>query len=315
MGIETLHLFPTVDYECTCRQQQTNDNVILETPDLFPENSISLTGWNSQNLWMMNINSFSTIQVLQSFSHKSKSLFLQSCPKDIIRFLCEYILNLLKGNLQNIKRHQVTDYQNEVWSLSLKRIDSKQKRVVLATEKRLLLIKVFTPPVINHLPWYGEVCFCPCLCLKKQEFEHADSYKAEATKVSGWTKSHVPNWFASVGNKQKTVSQSRLFGRQNFVMPTYQVFIFANFKCGWCTDWSFALRLCSTSLLLKRRRSWQLLDFTWRCGDIFKSGSESKYHSQGEKKQGPFQNKNVRSCNNCTRKGCCVWIRLRFGKN
>ena len=41
-------------------------------------------------------------------------------------------------------------------------------------------------------------------------FEYSDSCKAGASKVSSWTKSHVPNWFDQKGNKQKTVCQSRL---------------------------------------------------------------------------------------------------------
>ena len=41
--------------------------------------------------------------------------FLQSCPKKIIRFLCECMVNLLKRNLQAIKRHQVVKFQGEVW--------------------------------------------------------------------------------------------------------------------------------------------------------------------------------------------------------
>ena len=32
-----------------------------------------------------------------------QKFFLQSCPKKFIRFLCECIINLLKGNLQSIK--------------------------------------------------------------------------------------------------------------------------------------------------------------------------------------------------------------------
>ena len=36
-----------------------------------------------------------------------QSHFLQSCPKEVIRFLCECIVNLLKENLQAIKTHHV----------------------------------------------------------------------------------------------------------------------------------------------------------------------------------------------------------------
>ena len=84
-------------------------------------------------------------------SHKWKSHFLQSCPKEFIRFLCECIVNLLKGNLQAIKRHHVVKFQDEVLLLSLKRTTWKQRRNVLSSEKGLQLIAVITPPVINHL--------------------------------------------------------------------------------------------------------------------------------------------------------------------
>ena len=37
----------------------------------------------------------------------------------------------------------------------------KQRRNVLLSEKGLQLIADITPPVINHLSWYGAVCSCP----------------------------------------------------------------------------------------------------------------------------------------------------------
>ena len=79
---------------------------------------------------------------------KSLSLVL---PKEFIHFLCECIVNLLKGNLQAIKRHNVVKFQDEVWLLSLKRTTWKQKRNILWSEKGLQLIAVITSPVINHL--------------------------------------------------------------------------------------------------------------------------------------------------------------------
>ena len=62
----------------------------------------------------------STLQVFQSLSRKCKSHFLQSCPKEFIRFLCECRANLIKGNLQTIKSHHVVMFQDNVWLLSLK---------------------------------------------------------------------------------------------------------------------------------------------------------------------------------------------------
>ena len=72
---------------------------------------------------------------VQSLSRKGKSHFLQSCPKEFIRFLCECIVNLLKGNLQAIKRHHVVKFQVGVWLLLLKRTtwfpEAKKKRSVV----------------------------------------------------------------------------------------------------------------------------------------------------------------------------------------
>ena len=72
-------------------------------------------------------------------------------PKEFIRFQCECIVNLLKENLQAIKRHHLVKFQNEVWLLLLKRTAWKQRRNVLSSEIGLQLIAVIKPPVINHL--------------------------------------------------------------------------------------------------------------------------------------------------------------------
>ena len=98
----------------------------------------------------MNTQNLSTLQVFQPLSLKYKSHFLQPRPKEFIRLLCECIVNLLKRNLQAIKRHHVVKFQDEVWLLSLKRTTWKQIRNVLSSEKELQLIAVFTPPVIIH---------------------------------------------------------------------------------------------------------------------------------------------------------------------
>ena len=72
--------------------------------------------------------------VLIAFPQMQKPLF-QFCPKEFIRFLCEDIVNLLKGNLQTIKRHHVVKFQHEVWLLSVKRTTWKQKRNALSSGK------------------------------------------------------------------------------------------------------------------------------------------------------------------------------------
>ena len=85
------------------------------------------------------------------FFPQKQIFFLQSCPKEFIQFLRECIINLLKGNLQSMKRHHVVKFQRKVQLLSLQRTTWKQRRDILASERGLQLIKVITLPVINHL--------------------------------------------------------------------------------------------------------------------------------------------------------------------
>ena len=92
----------------------------------------------------MNTQNLSTLQVFQLPSRKCRSHFLQSCPKEFIRFPCERIVNLLEGNLQAIKRHQVVKFQDEVWLLLLKRTTWKQRRNFLTMNtENLSTLRVF----------------------------------------------------------------------------------------------------------------------------------------------------------------------------
>ena len=244
-GIETQHLFPTINHWLTCRHAQTIDYVIVQTPDAFTQNFICRTGWNTQQYWTMNTKNLSNLEVFQSLSHKCKNVFLQPCPKECIRFLCECIINLLEGNLQSITRHHVAKFPSEIRLLFLKRTIWKQRRDILASEKDLQLIKVFTPPVIDNLSWYGEVCLCSSLCVQ-QKLDYLIIYKAGTSGVSTFTKSHVPCWFTQ-GDKQKFIFQSRLFSRQKFFLFTYQALKLTNFKFGWCRNWKFPIEFCSTT--------------------------------------------------------------------
>ena len=63
----------------------------------------------SNNLEDEHTKSFYSLTVPIIFSQLQKS-FPSVLPKKLIRFLCECIINLLEGNLQSIKRHQVTKF-------------------------------------------------------------------------------------------------------------------------------------------------------------------------------------------------------------
>ena len=167
IGIETQQLFPTVSYWLICRHEQTIAYVIVQTTDPFPQSSISRIHWNNQSFWTMNSQNLSTLQVFQSFSHKWKSLFLQSCPEEFIRFLCECIVNLLKGNLLSMKRHNFTKFQKKSLIALSNKILLEERRDVVASENGLQLKKVITPPVINHLSWRGAACCRSCFCIQQ----------------------------------------------------------------------------------------------------------------------------------------------------
>ena len=143
----------------------------------------------------MNTQNLSILQVFQWISHKCKRLFLQCCSKEFIRFFCECVMNLFEGNLQTTKNYHVATFQSEFWLLPLKRTNWKQRSYILASERGLQLNKVFIPPVINDFSWHGAIC--PRSCFRvQQKFDYPVSSKAGTSKVSTFTKSHVPNWFS-----------------------------------------------------------------------------------------------------------------------
>ena len=69
-----------------CRHAQTIDYVIVQTPDPFPQNFISRTGWNGQKFWTMNTQNLSILQVFQSFSHKCKVFPFNLAQKSLAGF-------------------------------------------------------------------------------------------------------------------------------------------------------------------------------------------------------------------------------------
>ena len=68
------------------------------------------------------------------------------CPVSM-RMHCKSIQRKLASH----KKLHVVKFQDEFWLLSLKRTTWMQRRNVLSSRKRLQLIAVITPPVINHL--------------------------------------------------------------------------------------------------------------------------------------------------------------------
>ena len=74
--------------------------------------------------------------------------FLQSCPKEFFRFLCDCIENQLEGNMQSIKKHRFKKFQIEVRLFSLKRTPLKKKEK-MANERGLQLKKSIRLPSLT----------------------------------------------------------------------------------------------------------------------------------------------------------------------
>ena len=79
--------------------------------------------------------------------------------------------------------------------------------------------------------------------------------KQQLPKYPVEKESHVPNWLAQKGNKQKAVYESRHISRQNVVLSAHQALKFADIIIGWCENSIFTVRFCSTKSSQKRRRS------------------------------------------------------------
>ena len=155
----------------------------------------------------MNTQRLSTLQVFHSYSHKSKNLFLQSCPKEFTRFLCECIINLLKGNLQSIKRHHVAKFQNEVRLLSLKRTSWRERRTFWRPKEGYSSLKLLLFPLLT-------------ICLHMEQFVLVPaSVYNKSLNTQSVTKQELPRYQPSqnptyqVDSPKKEINK-KLFSKQ-----------------------------------------------------------------------------------------------------
>ena len=85
-----------------------------------------------------------------TFPQMQKS-FPSVLPKRVYPFFLRMHIKSARRKPAKHKKHQVANFQSEVRLLSLKHTTWKQRNVILASDKGLQLIKVNTPPFINHL--------------------------------------------------------------------------------------------------------------------------------------------------------------------
>ena len=88
------------------------------------------------------------LNMFQSSTPKSRKLFLLHCPKDFIGFISECIVNMLRGQLDDLKKTDVQKYQKEIKKLARKLTRLHERRKTLSSTKGLNLIATITKSVI-----------------------------------------------------------------------------------------------------------------------------------------------------------------------
>ena len=87
----------------------------------------------------------------QTFSQKLQKQFIHHCPKSFIQFLSECLVNLLRGELQDLRKVDVVKYRREISELTRRRTSLNKRRTILSSPKGLQLISVITPFVNKRL--------------------------------------------------------------------------------------------------------------------------------------------------------------------
>ena len=157
-----------VIYWLSCLREQTTAYATTQIAEKLQQVIMYRTTCSIWNIWTMNQLNLSPLQAFQHFSLECKIQFLKTCPKDFIRLLSECNVNLLQGNLSEVKRSHMLKHRDKYHKLFLKGTTWNQRRSVLSSQKGFLLIKTVSPLVINHLSWDGTVCCSTSFCLKQQ---------------------------------------------------------------------------------------------------------------------------------------------------
>ena len=99
----------------------------------------------------MSIQYVSILPIFQTFSQKLQKQFILHCPKSLIQFLSGCLVNLLRGELKDLRKVDVVKYRREISELTQRRTSLHKRRTILSSPKGLQLISVITPFVIKRL--------------------------------------------------------------------------------------------------------------------------------------------------------------------
>ena len=98
--------------------------------------------------WTMSIQHITILPIFQTFSQKLQKQFILTCPKSFIQFLSECLVNLLRGELKDLRKVDVVKYRREISKLKRRGTSLHKRRTILSSPKGLQLISVITPFVI-----------------------------------------------------------------------------------------------------------------------------------------------------------------------
>ena len=99
----------------------------------------------------------SILPIFQKLSLRLRKQFILNCPKDFIQFRSECLVNLLRGELRDLRKEDVVKYRKEISEITQKRTPLHKTRIILGSTKGLQLISIIIPFVIKGLTYYGKL--------------------------------------------------------------------------------------------------------------------------------------------------------------
>lgn len=105
----------------------------------------------------MSLQNFYTVDLFLKFPTVLKKSFILNCSDDIIKFFCDSIFNVVKGNVKLAKTLQskISTLSREKNTMKLlcskRKVSVKRKRYILASPRGLRLLKLILPSISNHL--------------------------------------------------------------------------------------------------------------------------------------------------------------------
>ena len=178
-GDKTQHLFPTVTFELTFCQEQTIDCVRHSHKQRYQffRKLVSSIDWSNQSLWMINAQTFLSLQLFHFFPVNGRLSSFKQEQWNFFRFLRQCIVNVLKGKLQSTKRNFSAKIQEQdlfvISNTNTLEADKRNSGIRKGTQH----IKISSLPGKNHLSLEGAFCCRHCFQQRKFDYESITKQK------------------------------------------------------------------------------------------------------------------------------------------